>query len=268
MAQHKTWSMQGGGAEIYERVRVPGEFEPLARLLLQHVVPAAGERVLDVACGTGIVARLAVAAVGLAGQVTGLDLDPAMLEVAARATAGMAIIWREGDAMALPFGDAGFDAVLCQQGLQFFPERLGALKEMRRVLRAGGRLGACLWQDSDFDPFSLAVGAALARHAGAEAAAHATYSFGGKAELAALVVNAGFTGVDVAAVNIKRSMGPPAESIPTFFASSGRLNAVYNGLQPDLRSLVVSDIASSLAVYATAEGMQIPRGSFIVTAHT
>jgi SAM-dependent methyltransferase len=189
-----------------------------------------------------------------------------MLEVAARAAAGIAITWREGDAMALPFDDAGFDVVLCQQGLQFFPERLGALKEMRRVLRPGGRLGACLWQDSDFDPFSLAVGAALARHAGAEAAAHATYSFGGKGQLATLVAGAGFSDVDVMAVNIKRSMGPAAESIPTFFASSGRLNAVYNGLQAEVRARVVSDIASSLAIYADVGGMQIPRGSFIVTA--
>ena len=97
---------------------------------------------LDVACGTGIVARLAAQQVGTTGLVTGVDLNPGMLEVA-RAhtpTSGAAVDWREGDAGALPCDDASYDVVLCQQGLQFFPDQPRALREMHRVLVSGGRL--------------------------------------------------------------------------------------------------------------------------------
>jgi len=97
--------------------------------------------VLDVACGTGIVARQAAPLVGADGQVVALDMNPAMLAVARAlpAPSGATIHWREGDAMDLPFEDGAFDVVLCQHGLQFVPDRARAVREMRRVLAPGGR---------------------------------------------------------------------------------------------------------------------------------
>ena len=268
MAQTKTWRMDAAGAEIYERVRVPGEFEQLARLLLDRVGPERGHAVLDVACGTGIVARLAAERVGESGQVTGLDRDEAMLAVA-RANAPRAsapLTWRAGDAQALPFADGIFDVVLCQQGLQFFPDRLGALREMRRVLAAGGRFGACLWRASEFDPFTIAAGEALARHVSEEAAGHATYAFGDAGELKALIEEAGFRAVEVAPLTVSRRMGPPAESIPLFFASSGRLNAIYARLEPAVRAALVADIAHAMRPYVCGSGMEVPRETLIATA--
>ncbi len=110
-------------------------------------VPQSGERVLDIACGTGVVTHLVVPHVGATGKVVGLDLNAGRLAVAQSlsSVSGITIEWREGDVNALPFPDADFDLVTCQQGFQFFPDRLVALREMSRVLVPGGRLALNVW---------------------------------------------------------------------------------------------------------------------------
>src|SRR5260370_13852749 len=123
--QQSPWSDYGAsGPEIYERYMVPSLFGPWAADLVKLAAPIRGERVLDVACGTGIVARLAAQRVGPMGKVVGLDLNPSMLTVARSASAGTENIeWREGNATAMPLSQQTFDLVLCQQGLQFLPDR-------------------------------------------------------------------------------------------------------------------------------------------------
>jgi ubiquinone/menaquinone biosynthesis C-methylase UbiE len=120
MSQPQQWTDYGAtGPEIYERHLVPAIFGPWAQDLLAFASPKPGERVLDVACGTGVVARLASQHVGLGGSVVGLDLNPGMLAVA-RALPPASVTpleWYEGNVSALPFPDAAFDLVLCQQGL-------------------------------------------------------------------------------------------------------------------------------------------------------
>src|SRR3990172_6827474 len=120
-------------ADTYEDYFVPAMFLPWSTILLSHAALQTRERVLDVACGTGIVARQAAPLVGTGGQVAALDMNPAMLGVArARpAPSGATITWQEGNAMALPFPDGAFDVVLCQHGLQFVPDRSSSLREMR-----------------------------------------------------------------------------------------------------------------------------------------
>ena len=131
--------------ELYERLLVGPLFRPWAERLLDRLPLAAGSRVLDVACGTGIVARIAAERLGAGSRVVGVDRTPAMLAVA-RAVAP-AIDWREGDAARLPVGeDERFDAVTCHQGLQFFPDRPAAMREMRRALVPGGRAAIAVWR--------------------------------------------------------------------------------------------------------------------------
>ena len=114
---------------------------PLAADLIAVGELGAGERVLDVACGTGIVAQLAAEHVGPTGIVAGLDINPGMLAVARSMTPqGVAIDWREGSAESLPFAGSEFDAVFCQLGLQFFSDKAAALREMRRVVAPDGRV--------------------------------------------------------------------------------------------------------------------------------
>jgi SAM-dependent methyltransferase len=134
---YETYS--GGPAANYERYFVPAIGAPVAHDLIELAELRPGEHVLDVACGTGVVTRLAAEQVG-GGAVAGVDINPGMLQVARNVAGDTAIEWHEASAEALPLGDATFDVALCQMGLQFFPDRPGALREMRRVLRPGGRV--------------------------------------------------------------------------------------------------------------------------------
>jgi ubiquinone/menaquinone biosynthesis C-methylase UbiE len=131
----------GSAPENYERYFVPAIGAVLAADLVDIAALRPGERVLDVACGTGFLARRAAEQVGAAGTVTGIDLNPGMLAVARSVTPpGVAIEWHRANAESLPLPDEAFDVVLCQLGLQFVSDKVAALREIRRVLTPGGRL--------------------------------------------------------------------------------------------------------------------------------
>jgi ubiquinone/menaquinone biosynthesis C-methylase UbiE len=183
---------QASFPEMYEHALVGPLFRPWAERLLERAALAPGERVLDVACGTGIVARLAKERVG-DGRVVGADLSPQMLEVA-RALAP-SIEWREANAGALPFEGASFDVVLCQQGLQFFPDRAAAAREMRRVLAPGGRAMVATWLGLEESPFFLALHRVGERHLGA--IADQRHALGDAAELGRILEGAGLRDVAV-----------------------------------------------------------------------
>ena len=123
-------------AEFYEAAFVPAFFAQWAPILCEAAGVAPGHRVLDVACGTGIVTRTAADLVAPAGRAVGVDLNEAMLSVARRVRP--AIEFRQGDAALLPFGDESFDKVLSQMALMFFPDRATAVQEMARVTASGG----------------------------------------------------------------------------------------------------------------------------------
>lgn len=130
-------------AENYQRYFVPAIGGPVAGVLLAATDLQAGERVLDVACGTGVVARLAAEHVGSTGAVVGVDVAPDMIEVARKTETpegAASIEWREADAQSLPFPDGSFDVVTCQMGLMFMEDKEKAVSEMRRVLADGGRI--------------------------------------------------------------------------------------------------------------------------------
>ena len=140
--------------ELYEKTLVPALFRPWAELMLQRAAPQRGARVLDVACGTGIVARLARERLGNGAKVVGVDVAPPMIAMAR--SVAPEIDWRVGDAGALPL-EAGeqFDLVVCQQGLQFFPDRAAAAREMHRALAPDGRLAVSTWRPDEESPVLL-----------------------------------------------------------------------------------------------------------------
>jgi SAM-dependent methyltransferase len=145
MNQQGQWQVAGSAPEVYERELVPAVFGVWAPIVVDLAQPRPGERVLDVACGTGVVARIAAARVGPTGSVLGVDLNPGMLSVARSIVSTDVrsdgpLHWQEASADKLPFPDGSFDVVYCQLGLQFFADRAAALREMRRVLDAEGRL--------------------------------------------------------------------------------------------------------------------------------
>lgn len=196
-----------GFAEMYERYLVEPLFRPWAEVVLQRLEPTAAERLLDVACGTGIVARLARQRLGGEARVVGVDLNPQML-VVARAIAPD-INWREGNAGALPVGDAEkFDVVVCQQGLQFFPDKAAAVREMRRVMAPGGRLAIATWRPLTEIPLLQELHRVAERHVGS--VVDRRHSFGDAAGLERLLADAGFHDVRVETLSRKIRIADPA----------------------------------------------------------
>jgi SAM-dependent methyltransferase len=167
MATTETFFITSEQAELYEERFVPALFVHWVDAVLDAAGVRAGQDVLDVACGTGIVTREAAERVGASGRVTGLDLNPAMLAVAARVAPELT--WRQGDAAALPFDDDSFDVVTCQSGAMFFPDLTGALCEMGRVARPGGAVAVQAFDLRDDQPAYGPWIAMVARHVGSDA---------------------------------------------------------------------------------------------------
>jgi ubiquinone/menaquinone biosynthesis C-methylase UbiE len=190
-------------AEIYEHHLVPAMFEPFARDLIRLSDIRRSDRILDVACGTGIVSRLAIdhvdATVG--GKVVGVDINPEMLNVARHCSAGKSIDWKKESALSIPFPNEFFDLVVCQQGLQFFPDRLKALTEMNRVLVGAsnskedfGRLVLSIWTSIKDSPGFHTLERLLQETVSDEAATimQMPHSLSDNAELISLVRATGF----------------------------------------------------------------------------
>ena len=173
MSQQGQWQVAGSAPEVYERELVPAVFGVWAPILVELAQPRPSERVLDVACGTGIVARIAATRVGPGGTVVGIDLNPGMLSVARSVASpdprsAEQLQWQEASADKLPFPDGSFNVVYCQLGLQFFPDRPAALREMHRVLGAEGRLALMVWRGIHESLGFAVLAEALERQVGQE----------------------------------------------------------------------------------------------------
>jgi ubiquinone/menaquinone biosynthesis C-methylase UbiE len=228
MSQQFYGKAYGGTAtENYQRFFVPSIGAPLAEELLKIAALRPGERVLDVACGTGVVTRLAAQRVGSSGSVAGLDVNPGMLAVARSATSPeLAIDWYETSAEAIPLPDGAFGVVLCQLGLQFITNKLGALREMRRVLAPGGRL--VLNVPGPTPPLFAAMADALGKHIGPQAASfvHIVFSLHDEQELRELMKGAAFHEIDVQKTRTTLPLPPPKEFLWQYVSSTPLTNLV------------------------------------------
>ena len=199
-------------AQAYQSYFGPAIFEPLATRVLAAAAPAAGERVLDVACGTGILTRRAAAHAGPGGRVVGVDINPAMIETARaiQPEDGSAPIeYREGDGTALDEASGAYDLAYCQQGLQFFPDRAAGAVELRRVVRDGGRAVVAVWQGIDRHPLYAALADAEEPHLVALGVSLsreeliAPFSLGDADELRDLLARAGFAEIELTTGSIQ-----------------------------------------------------------------
>lgn len=251
-------------AENYDRYFVPAIGEPVARRLLDAARPAPGERVLDVACGTGIVARLALPAVGNEGTVAGLDANPGMIAVA-RSVSPPDIEWHEAPAEDIPLPDDSVDLVLCSMGLQFFADKSKALREMHRVLALGGRIAWCT--PGPTPPLFEAIDRALTNHLGPGASmfVHAVFALHDAHEARELMETAGFDDIAVDSSPVPLRVAPPADFFWQYVQSTP-LSVAAADLDETARAALEAEVVERCAPFVDGDGVVMQPGLLTATA--
>jgi SAM-dependent methyltransferase len=260
------WTPRANRAEDYERYLIPAYFGAFAEGLTRLVPPWPGERALDVACGTGVVTRLLAERVGPGGHIVGLDLDAGMLTVARRLLDAPNVAWQEASALAMPFADGAFDLVTCQQGLQFLPDRPAGLREMRRVLRPGGRLALAVWRSTEHNPVFKLLEEALARVVGPEAANLPPFSLGDGAELRRLTREAGFSDVAVRIDGRLARFPSPAEMVRRMLLGGPTMLSALATADAEARLRLVDEVTRTMAPYVDDAGLAVPLSTHVLLA--
>jgi ubiquinone/menaquinone biosynthesis C-methylase UbiE len=246
------WQLEGSAAELYQRYLVPGITSKWAEDLVHRAQLRASDEVLDVACGTGVVARLAAKKVA-SGHVTGLDLNAGMLAVAGGVlTEGAPINWIEGSALDLPFPSGRFDAALCQLGLQFFPDQPKALREMRRVVRESGRVALSVYSPIERTPGANAFVRALDEVLGPQASRikRGEHSFANPLQLEKLLRDAGFGTVEVQTV-VQTIVFPSVLDYVRFQLLATPMTVLLKENIESERQAIISSVASKTTTLST-----------------
>ena len=255
------WQLEGSAAELYQRYLVPAITSKWAEDLVRRALPRAGDAVLDVACGTGVVARLAAKT---QAKVTGLDLNTGMLAVARGIPSEGALInWIEGSALDLPFPTDSFDVVLCQLGLQFFPDQGRALREMHRVLRSTGRAALSVYSSVERTPGANAFALALDDILGADASRikRGEHSFAGGGQLETLLKDAGFGAVDVQTV-VQTIAFPSVLDYVRFQFLATPMTILLRDRTETERNEIISSVASKTTALSTSLMLENGRFTF------
>jgi ubiquinone/menaquinone biosynthesis C-methylase UbiE len=253
--------------EAYERFLVEPLFRPFAEELLKRLHPTPIDSLLDVACGTGIVARLARARLGPQARIVGVDAALPMLALARQADS--TIEWREGNAMALPVqADERFSLVSCHQGLQFFPDKLAAVREMRRVLAHGGRVAIATWLSLAGIPFAGDLHQVAERHLGPMI--DARHSFGDAAAFPPLLIEGGFSDVHVETIiNTVRGIDGQIYAQLNAMALVGmspKAKTLSDSQRAELIDRVATDSLATVAKYTSDGAFQFSLATNLVTA--
>lgn len=270
MSEPIQWQMNSTGPEAYERYIVPAWMGEWAQALVDYSDVKSGERVLDVACGTGIVARKVACLVGPKGKVAGLDANEGMLRAArqfAERENIRGIEWHLNDASRMPFKHAEYDVVLCQQGLQFFSDKPAALREMARVLAPGGRCAISVWTSLYHNPFMAILTDAIENYLDTDSTAffHTAYSLSSREELRALLSTAGFRDIHVRS-EVKMVRYPSIEEYLPRFLSVFPIADSISAMPEADRAEMFQRISEALREYTDDDGLAIPKESHIITS--
>jgi SAM-dependent methyltransferase len=250
----------------YENLFVPALFEPWTKHLVDSANIQEGSTVLDVACGTGVLARCALARAGASGQVVGADPAPGMLAVANEIEP--AINWILCSAEALEVSDCAFDCVLSQFGMMFFEDRKKAAEEMFRVLKPGGSLAIAVWRSVEHNPAYADIISVLEQHVGEDAAdaLRMPFGLGNAEEVVAALEGGGFTEVEVEAKTESARFASSRQMVEAELRGWLPLFGIL--LEEDQIDKVLIESDKSLEKYALASGEALfPTSAYIFTAH-
>ena len=248
-----------------------GQVERFMTPFVDHMVGAAvreGNRVLDVACGTGFATLAAARIVGPTGQVVGTDINPGMLTMAKTVAAhsGFDVEWREASALELPYEDDTFDSVICQQGLQFFPDPSAGLGEMARVVRQGAVIALTVWTPIEDCPFFDAERQMIDQFAGPESPfLGIAFPPGGAETLQQWFNDAGLPQVQIELVESSVALPPLVDYVPAHLKALPS-DGGYFELSSDEQAAALDNMSDRLSRFRTPVGFDIPFRSYTATA--
>lgn len=256
-------------AENYDDVLVPVIFQPWAKELIRSTPPWDGVEFLDLGCGTGAVTREVAASGVSAASMTGVDMTAGMLDVARKKAekAGIKADWVEADATSLPFKDDRFDLVFCQQALQFFPDPVKALTELRRVLVDGAKVAFCITTDLSENPLLKSQVAAMDKYIGEAAgdSVRAICSLSDGDKIQSLFRDAGFDSINIEKVSLMLFHPDGYEY------AAGAMGGMHTGdklleLSAEQRETCFEEFLTGLGEYYDGKSMKFPHVSNVVTA--
>jgi len=258
------WQLSGDAPSLYNRFAIRA-MEHWTDDLIRQANCKDGERVLDLACGTGFVSLRVKEVSGADCRLTGLDINESMLN-AARKNPG--VDWQLGSATAMPFPDASFDVVLCQQGLQYFPDRQAAMKEIARVLVPGGRVSLNVWGCIERQAFFAVFVDACAEALGADTRAmfDLNFSLNTKEELHKLASAAGLKGAKIRFEH-KTMRAPSAAEYGIGFVQASPVAAKFLALSEKDQERFGALIGKRLESYVDDAGMAVPQENHFLLAH-
>ena len=263
------WQLRDDGAEAYEKYIVPAFSDTWAQNLVDRASLRNGDRILEIGCGTGIVTRHAYRSMGESVSLTGVDVNEIVLKKAREICPPdtTSIEWKQCNAEDLPFCDSQFDVVLCQQGLQYFPDRSKALTEVNRVLESGGRAFFSVWRSLEYFPFYLALHKALERYVDEEAAftLSSAFTLGDASQLRDLFESAGFKNIKIRLEIKQMRYSPFLEFLIGGLAASPFGNAILE-LRESIREEMFQSIQESISDYTDDHGLAAPMECHIVSA--
>jgi len=257
-------SFSGTMPQLYDRFLVPLQFEPFARDLAERLCQVTAGRLLELAAGTGVVTRALARALPASVEIVATDLNPAMLEQAKCHPGLERVVWREADAMALPFPDAAFGYVVCQFGVMFFPDKRTAFRETGRVLSPGGQFLFNVWGDKRGTARLLAeeiVGEKLSRDPASLVAPEYNDVERIRGDLAA----AGFVSTSVESVS-KKTRSPSARDAAIANCHGGMLRVQIDKLAPGRLDEITGAVETALAARFGSGPIEAPIRALLVKA--
>lgn len=256
-------------ADAYDQRLVPWLFANWADPLVSIAKVQPSDQLVDLACGTGLITRALVERLDSEGHVHGVDLDAAMLARAAASVSSQRVTWHESDAGEMPFATSTIQVVLCNQGLQFFPDRDGVLTEIRRVLSPGGRLAVAVWGRLEVNPWPSAMAEAVGEFLGDEARAgtESVCGLGDTERVFNLLDRAGFVDIEVNEVEQTAHHPDVRDAIDGQFAALPYA-ATVDALGPDRRGELIETMARLLHDHVAADGALALRSTSVLASAT